>query len=235
MTRVQIGDAVLYHGDCLEILPTLDPVGGCVIMDPPFGMNYESGHATDALWSERKIKGDSTTEVRDFALAWAEGLPVLCFGTWKAERPAGTKIVLIWDKGGALGMGDLSLPWKADHEEIYVLGKGFVGSRDCGSVLRCPPVQSMAKNGREHPNQKPVALLHELIRKTDGVIRDPFMGSGSCGVAAVQAGRPFIGIERDERYFDIAVRRITQAVAQGQLFAAPRPDAEQVNLFAEAP
>jgi len=232
--KVVIGDATLYHGDCLEVLAGLKPEGGCVVTDPPYGMDYQSGHATDALWSGRVIQGDKTTALRDAVLAWADGLPVLCFGTWKVVRPAATKIVLVWDKGGALGMGDLRLPWKADHEEIYVIGNGFAGERDCGSVLRHPPVQSMAKNGREHPNQKPLSLMHDLIRKTPGLVRDPFMGSGSTGVAAIQAGRPFIGVEEDRRYFEIACRRIEQAVAQGQLFAPELSKQEQVGLFEEA-
>jgi DNA modification methylase len=228
---VVIGDATLYLGDCMEILPTLPKVDA-VITDPPYGMDYQSGYATDALWSGRAIQGDKTTAMRDAALTWAKSLPVLCFGTWKVERPAGTKIVLIWDKGGALGMGDLRLPWKADHEEIYVIGDGFVGSRDCGSVLRFPPVQSMAKNGREHPNEKPVALMHALIRKTAGVILDPFMGSGSTGVAATQAHRPFVGIERDPRYFEIARRRVEQAYNQRPLFEAEPPKAPEQMVIA---
>jgi len=227
---VIIGDARLYLGDCREILPTLAREG-CMVTDPPYGMDYKSGYATDELWSGRSIHGDQTTAERDFALEWAEGLPVLCFGTWKVPRPVGTKIVLVWDKGGALGMGDLALPWKPDHEEIYVLGKGFIGTRDCGSVLRHPPVQSMAKNGRQHPTEKPLSLMHDLIRKTAGVILDPFMGSGSTGVAAVQAGRPFVGIEKDPRYFEIAVKRIEQAVAQGQLFSPAPAKQEQTSLF----
>lgn len=228
---VKIGAATLYCGDALEILPGLPKNDGCMITDPPYGMDYQSGYATDALWSERFIKGDKTTLLRDFAIEWANGIPVLCFGTWKVERPASTKIVLVWDKGGALGMGDLSLPWKADHEEIYVIGKGFVGTRDCGSVLHHSPVQSMLKNGRQHPNEKPLALMHDLIRKTPGLIRDPFMGSGSTGVAAIQAGRHFVGIEQDRHYFDIACRRIEQAFAQGRLFAPEQSKQVQESLL----
>lgn len=228
--KVTIGDATLYQGDCLQVLPSLQ--ADCIIMDPPYGIAYESGHATDALWSGRVIQGDATTRARDIVIEWANGRPVLCFGTWKATRPTATKIVLIWDKGGALGMGDLSIPWKADHEEIYVIGKGFVGTRDSGSVLRHPPVQSMAKNGRQHPTEKPLSLMRDLMRKTEGCILDPFMGSGSTGVAALQTARPFIGCEVDERYFDIACKRIEQAHAQGQLFAPVQPKPDQLSIAA---
>jgi DNA modification methylase len=115
-------------------------------------------------------------------------------------------------------MGDLSIPWKPDHEEIYVLGSGYIGRRDSGSVIYCPPVQSMAKNGRVHPTEKPVDLMGQLIRKVPGVVCDPFMGSGSTGVACVKAGRHFIGIEIDEGYFDIACDRIRNAYKQGDMF-----------------
>lgn len=208
-----IGDCTLYLGDCRDILPTLGKVDA-VISDPPYGIRYRSGYATDALWSGgREIAGDGSVEARDAVIAWAGDRPQLWFGTWRADRPAATRMVLIWDKGGALGMGALDLPWKPDHEEIYVLGHGFIGSRDCGSVVRHPPVQSMAKNGRKHPTQKPVALMLDLLRKTDGTVLDPFMGSGSTGVACVQAGRGFIGIELDPGYFDLACRRISDEVA----------------------
>lgn len=230
-----IGRATLYLGDCRDILPTLGKVDA-VVTDPPYGMAYKSGHATDELWAAGwTIAGDETTEARDAVLAWAEPRPCLCFGTWRIERPAAAKMVLIWNKGGALGMGDLSIPWKPDHEEIYVLGRGFVGSRDCGSVLYHPPVQSMAKNGRVHPTEKPVGLMKMLVRKVPGTILDPFMGSGTTGVAAVQMGRDFIGIEREPKYFEIACRRIEEAQKQGDLFvssdnARTVPKCTELNL-----
>lgn len=221
MSRVEIiGDATLYMGDCRDILSTVGKVDS-VVMDPPYGINYQSGYATDALWGDRrKIAGDDTTMARDFVIGWSTGLPLLSFGTWRIARPIETKMVLIWDKGGALGMGDLSLPWKPDHEEIYVIGSGFIGTRDSGSVLRHPPVQSMAKNGRLHPTEKPVGLMMMLVKKVPGVVIDPFIGSGSTGVACVKLGRSFIGIEREPDYFDIACRRIEQAYKQPDMFIA---------------
>ncbi|QOR55397.1 MAG: hypothetical protein SHS37scaffold145_48 [Phage 71_18] len=108
-------------------------------------------------------------------------------------------------------IGDLSLPWKFDHEEVYVLGAGFDGKRDCGSVLRHPPEQSM---GRLHPHQKPVGLLSMLLSKLPGeaLIIDPCMGVGSTLVAAKARGHRVIGIESDERYCEIAARRLSQEV-----------------------
>lgn len=212
-----IGLATMILGDCRE---ALDAFVDCaaILTDPPFGIAYRSGYATGDLWSEDGIRGDSTTSVRDEVLPALPAVPMLVFGSDKAPRPAGTRMRLVWDKGPALGMGALDLPWKPSTEEIYVLGKGFVGSRDEGAVIYHPPVQSMACNGRLHPNEKPVGLLAKLMRKLPpGAIGDPFMGSGSTGEAAVLAGRRFVGCESDPRYFEIACRRLAEVQRQGDL------------------
>jgi DNA modification methylase len=222
-TPVIIGDATLYCGDCLAIYPQLGEFA-IVLTDPPYGIAYQSGHATNDLWgSARTIANDRDTDARDWLLTLLPAdMPVLCFGSERAFKPIGTRMTLVWDKGGALGMGALDIPWKPSSERIYVLGKGWVGARDEHDVLYCPPVQSMAHNGRLHPNEKPVPLLQRLLRKCPaGTVLDPFMGSGSTGVACVKEQRPFIGIEIDERYFDIACRRIEQAYAQPDMFVAP--------------
>lgn len=216
---VIIGNATLYLGDCREILLTLS-APALVLTDPPFGIGYQSGQREAGLWKGgKRIANDQDVTCRDEALALLSGVPALVFGSRKAPLPAGTRATLIWDKGPALGMGALDLPWKPSYEEIYVLGKGFHGTRD-GAVIYCPPVQSMAKNGREHPNEKPVRLLTTLLAKSPaGVVCDPFMGSGSTGVACAQLQRPFVGIELLPVYFDIACRRIEDAQRQGRLIA----------------
>lgn len=216
----KIGDATLILGDCRVVIPTLQDIA-CVLTDPPFGIGYTSGWRTDALWSEGEIRGDEDVAVRDAALALLPpDLPKLVFGSRKAPLPPGHKMTLTWDKGPALGMGDLSLPWKPSTEEIYVLGKGFVGKRDEGAAIYHPPVQSMAKNGRRHPNEKPVGLLAKLLRKMPpGTVCDPFMGSASCGEAAVKMGRPFVGVEVDPEYFRIACERMRQIARQPDLWS----------------
>lgn len=211
MRYERIGETTIYLGDSREIAPTLTGNYASVLTDSPYGDDYASGWATGALWSEGNIRGDKDNSVRDAVLAALDHVPTLCFGKWSKEQPVGTKMVLIWDKGGALGMGDLRIPWKPDHEEIYVLGdpSKFVGRRDSGSVIRCPPVQSMAKNGRQHPNEKPVALLCKLMEKLPpGPVLDPFTGSGSTNVAAMRVGRASFGIESDPVYFDRALKRL---------------------------
>lgn len=217
----KIGNATLICGDCRDALPTLQGIA-CILTDPPFGIDYRSGHRTDALWSEETIRGDEDTAARDAALALLPpDVPKLVFGSRKAPLPPGCKMVLTWDKGPALGMGDLTIPWKPSTEEIYVLGKGFTGKRDEGATIYHPPVQSMAKHGRRHPNEKPVGLLAKLLRKMPhGLVCDPFMGSASCGEAAVKMGRPFVGIEVDPEYFRIACERMHDLTLQGALWGA---------------
>jgi DNA modification methylase len=222
MKETIIGDSRLIMGDCRELLPSLGDIG-VVVTDPPYGIDYQSGYATTALWQGGyKIRGDANTKVRDemLRILWDnQNSPALVFGSRKAPEPEGCRMVLVWDKGPALGMGALDLPWKPSSEEIYVLGRGFRGSRDESNVIYCPPVQSMAKNGRQHPNEKPVNLITRLLKKCpEGIVVDPFMGSGTTGVACVALGRKFIGIESDPKYFDVACKRIDEAYKQGNLF-----------------
>lgn len=207
----------LYHADCRDVLPTLAKFGA-VITDPPFGIDYSTGHGSSE-WGDGAIEGDEDTGVRDAMLSMIGEAPALVFGSWRRPHPKGTRATLVWDTLGALGMGDLRLPWKPAHQEIYVLGDpdGFCGARG-SDVIQHPPVQSMASNGRVHPFEKPVGLLQILIRSvSSSLILDPFMGSGTTGVAAMKMGRKFIGIEIDEKYFKIAARRIEEAA--NHLFA----------------
>ena len=196
----------LYHGDCLE-LDTLWTCADVLVTDPPYGMAYESGWVKGRSTA---ISGDQSTAIRDKALeAWGDG-PALVFGTWRQERPKGLRHLLIWDKGDDPGTGDLKMPWGNSHEEVYVLGSGFVGKRG-PAVLRCP--KPPVANRDAHPTPKPVALMDSLISKCPlGVVADPFVGSGSTLVAAKALGRKAIGVELDERYCEIAARRLSQGV-----------------------
>ncbi len=204
----------IYHGDCLE-LADLWTCADVLVTDPPYGIDYHSNSPRDSLAAS--ILGDKDTGTRDQALqAWHGGnivvFPALVFGTWRRPRPLGTRALLVWDTKGALGMGDLSIPWKPSHQEIYVMGLGFSGKRT-SDVLSFAPVQSTAANGRTHPHEKPVDLLRELIQKCPpGTIADPFMGSGSTLRAAKDLGRRAIGIELEERYCEIAAKRCAQEV-----------------------
>ena len=205
----------LYHGDCREITAWLD--ADVLVTDPPYGMKYR-----DRLGQHEAIAGDETTAIRGWALdAWGSK-PSLVFGTWRVEKPAGVKNVLIWDKGTDLGMG-VSNPWGLSHEEVYVLGawppivpggrvrEGGTPSRE-PSVLRVPkPNNASADRVRDHPTPKPVPLMERLIEKCPpGVIADPFAGSGATLRAAANLGRKAIGVELEERYCEVIAKRLDQ-------------------------
>jgi DNA modification methylase len=217
--REVVGLATLYLGDCREIAPTL-PRPAAVISDPPYGIGFESNRVvgtTSAGWMRQQIANDQDTSARDAILEWHVGAWAM-FGSERRDKPANTRGTLVWDKGPASGMGDLSFPWKTSYELIFVGGDGWRGHRDEG-VIKGHSIVTRASMGRVHPNEKPVSLMAYLISKAPaGAILDPYMGSGSTGVAAVQMRHPFVGIEIEERYFDIALRRIAEAQRQGDMF-----------------
>jgi len=207
-------DAVtLWHGDCLEH-PEWWVGADVLVTDPPYGIDYRSGSRREHLAAS--ISGDRDTTVRDEILRGWGDRPALVFGTWRIDRPAGTHTRLIWDTKGALGMGNLSVPWKPSDQEIYVIGYGFSGPRT-SNVLRYAPVQSTARNGRTHPHEKPVPLMRDLLAKCPpGTVADPTAGSGSTLLAAKALGRHAVGVEIEERYCEVAARRLVHG-AQGVL------------------
>jgi DNA modification methylase len=201
-------NVVLYHGDCRTVTDWL--AADVLVTDPPYGIAYNSGMRRDTLAAS--IQGDEDTSLRDWALSEWRPKPALVFGSWRPPRPEGTHTRLIWDTKGALGMGNLAVPWKPSDQEVYVIGSGFTGHRG-SNVLSYAPVQSMARNGRLHPHQKPESLMAELISKCPpGVVADPFAGSGSTLVVAKRLGRQAVGVELDERYCEVAAKRLDQGV-----------------------
>ena len=192
----------LHHGDCRAIRGwTLADV---MVTDPPYGVAYASGWVK----RDRAIAGDHSAGVRDEALEMWGDRPALVFGSWKVERPKGSVHRLIWDKDGDPGMGDLSMPWGNSDEEVYVLGRGFQGVRG-SNVIRCPKPPIATRP--DHPTPKPVALMEALIAKCPpGVVADPFAGSGATLIAARNLGRRAIGVELEERYCELIVKRLSQ-------------------------
>ena len=210
----------LYHGDCLTVTEWL--TADVLVTDPPYGMAFVSGHRRRG--PSRPIVGDESTAARDAILSMWDDRPALVFGTWRMPRPDSTRTVIVWDKGDSPGMGALDLPWGLSHEEVYVMGRGWPvlpngGRRREGgvprrdpSIIRATLVNSQAADRPDHPTPKPVPLMAQLIAKTSGTIADPFAGSGSTLVAAKQLGRHAIGVELEERYAEIAARRLSQDV-----------------------
>lgn len=202
---------IIYCGDCRTLLPLIEPGGIAIVTDPPYGIGHSSNRPGAPLRG-RQIAGDNCTTVRDEALSLLSGRPFLVFGSWQYP-PTHSPIrgVLIWDKGGHVGMGDLAFPWKQNWECIFVGGTGFSGRRNTG-VLKYNAIAPWA-GLITHPHQKPVALFCGLIYKcSHSIILDPFLGSGTTLRACKDLGRCGIGIEIEEKYCDIAANRLAQKV-----------------------
>jgi len=222
-------------GDCLDLLPSLDVPRGrrVVITDPPYGVTYQSNRTVGR--GTKPITNDGT---RLSLALYRQVIPllgarhVMWFTRWDAWPDVWATLgqsypirgLLVWDKGTP-GMGDLS-HWGPSYELIASAGSGAIsGGRD-GSVLRHNTVPSAKRN---HPTEKPVALIQYLIEKlttADDVVVDPFAGSGTTAVAAALAGRRFWGCEIDPAYVAIAQRRVAESLDEG-LFAT----AKTVSLF----
>jgi len=224
---------VIFNSDCREIIPTLEIMQIVLVTDPPYGIAFSS--SMGGRFTGNKIHGDSSLELRDWILNWRRDKPALMFGSWKTPTPTATHSLLVWDKGPHVGMGNLAVPWKPNHEFIYVIGAGFIGHRGSG-VLR---INAPSPNFVEqlHPTEKPVALMRELVGKCpqEWVILDPFMGSGTTLVAAKQLGRRAIGVEICREYCDIAVERLRQEVlplADGYRPAPAQPQQMELDRCA---
>jgi DNA modification methylase len=226
----------LYLGDCREILPTLGKVDA-VVTDPPYGIGADSAAASAAM---QRIKADGKSKA-------GRGWKFYGESDWDRERPPPslfhlileasenhiiwggnyfTDILpptmqwLIWDKG----QRDFSL---ADFEMAW-------SSRQAAARIIDYPRALALQDGKEHPTQKPVEVMKWCIQHLPGdvaSILDPFMGSGTTGVAAVKLGRKFIGIEIEPKYFDIACRRISDALKQPDMFIEKPAPAKQEALL----
>lgn len=206
----------LYHGDCRKVTTWLD--ADVLVTDPPYGIAWTArfGRAQHGTKDQRSqnnvIASDSDSSARDDILTTWGNRPTIVFGSWRIPRPAGVHALLIWHKEGAYS-GPLVAPFFTNHEEVYVLGgTGWRKSAPpLRSVITTTEHRSSATREIGHPTPKPVGLMELLVdRCPPGVIADPFAGSGSTLLAAKNLGRPAIGVELDERYCEIAARRLTQ-------------------------
>lgn len=217
-TRIEkIGNATLYLGDCMDILPTLEKVDA-VITDPPYGMNYrpEKWKKYSGENSEWKpIYGDDK-KFNPTPFLNYESVIFWGFNYFSDLLPTGA--LLVWDKrcnesGDKMHGTSIEIAWLKNQSGARI--KRLLH----GGVINADSLHGNNEK-RVHPTQKPVALMAWCIEQAGNPqsILDPFMGSGTTGVACAQMGRSFIGIEREPAYFDIACRRIEQAYKQGQLF-----------------
>jgi site-specific DNA-methyltransferase (adenine-specific) len=214
--RAMPDNVTLLTGDCRKLLRGIQRHDvAVVIVDPPYGASTPS-------WPDRTrraaIAGDEDTAVRDYVLRWAHGLPVACFGSWRRPVPKKTRARLLWDKGPCTGTGNLSIPWKDQVEDIYLLGPWAEGERTSCVLRAHMPVASVTP--RMHPHEKPLSLLARIIEKAPpGLVLDPCCGSGSTLLAARALRRPAIGIEIDLRWVKIAQERLRQR----EMFLEPLP------------
>lgn len=210
-----IGNATLYLGDCREVLPELGKVDA-VVTDPPYGIGEAAGKNAsrgnmakakdygNATWDDQPVPEPIMAMVRD-AGRWN----IIFGGNYYPCPPA--KCWLIWDKeNGSNDFADAEMAWTNLPKAVRLIRFMWNG------MLR-----ANGEGRGDHPTQKPIGVMRWAINhlpEPNRVILDPFMGSGTTGVAAMSLGRSFIGIEREPSYFDIACRRIEDCQRQGNLF-----------------
>jgi site-specific DNA-methyltransferase (adenine-specific)/modification methylase len=221
---VIIGDATLYLGDCLEILPTLGLVDA-LVTDPPYGVALG-----DCKNNNRERNGyESFSDTPEYVAASV--VPAVMMALAIAKRGLLTPgIRNMWCYPKPKHVGSIYYPAAAGcnswgfscWQPIFFYGNDPHG----GKGSKPDSFQSTeAAEANGHPCPKPIRQMIWMLNRASlahETILDPFMGSGTTGVAAIQLGRKFIGIEREPKYFKIACERIEQAVAQGQLFPPER-------------
>lgn len=221
-----MGNATLYLADCREVGPLYADL---LLTDPPYGIGESSAKNTSRQKPRRYRDGRNTrgTIIRptDYGhYDWDQEAPdALLIGSCRNSAkkqiiwggnyfglPSASKW-LVWDKENSGDFADCELAWTNLPGAIRIFRHMWNG------MLRA----SERNAPRVHPTQKPIALMEWCISQAGEVstVFDPFMGSGTTGVACANLGRKFIGVEREPRYFDIACQRIEAAYAQGRLFA----------------
>ena len=225
MKPVIIGNAELWLGDCREILPTLPKVD-LELTDPPYGiLNLAGAGSTSAVRKSPRQQGSgklknrilNVSDVRWDVAPDADMLELLRAmserqiiwgGNYFPLPPA--RGILVWDK---------EQPW----ENFSQAELAWTNLERPAALFRSSATRGAAD--KEHPTQKPLSLMLWCLSLAPDAkqVRDSFMGSGTSGVAAIQSGRAFIGIEKDPRYFDIACRRIEDAQRMQDMFTQPEP------------
>jgi len=227
LSRIEtIGNATLYLGDCREILPTLAGVDA-IVSDPPYGIAHQ--HSGKGNASRGNLRGGHKGRIRNTDAIAGDAEPfdptfllgfdnVLLFGAdhFRARLPEHGRF-LAWNKIGTVEswdtFSDVEFAWHSKGKAARIFTYEWKG-------LMCRKVGE--DNGRrDHPTQKPIQLMKWCITQAalepNSLICDPFMGTGTTGVAAVTMGHRFAGIEIEEKYFDLACRRAEEAQRQQQL------------------
>jgi len=225
VSRVEhIGDCTLILGDCLEVMPTLGTFDA-VVTDPPYGIGRDG--------QKRTFGGNGGRKAYDF-LGWDTSRPpaeafemitsiskwqVIWGGNYFADILPPAAGWLVWDKGQRINQSDGELAYCNRGGALRIIEQNRV---------------ALLIEGAEHPTQKPISVMTRSVKHVPSAqtILDPFMGSGTTGVACVKMGRKFTGIELEPKYFDIACKRIEEAYRQPDFFVpAPAPKPKQESML----
>jgi site-specific DNA-methyltransferase (adenine-specific) len=239
MSRVEtIAEGItLYLGDCRDVLPSIEGVDA-IVTDPPYGIGFGHGRSRKNRASKLAWGAGSASEDRGWSdivgddqpfdpLPWLQFPQVVLFGgNHFADKLPAAAGWLVWDKRDGstsdnhsdceLAWTNLKIPARL-HRQLW---RGVVRAGEDNAAI----------SPKWHPSQKPYELMRWVVGFTTGAILDPFMGSGTTGVAAVRLGRRFKGIEIETKYFDIACSRIERATKQPDLFIEPIKPASQVTF-----
>ena len=209
----------LYRGNCLEIMPELEPNIDMVLADPPYGMNnnvdssrFSGGHRNSVLKRggggrfNGRILGDDKAFNPEPFLTFKEVI-LWGYNHFASKLPVGTLLIWIKRFDTAFGtfLSDAEIAWSKGGQGVY--------------CKRDTSIMAEAKN-RLHPNQKPIPIIQWCLSrsKTNGVVLDPFLGSGTTAIACERINRCWIGIEISEQYAEIAAKRIERETQQLKLF-----------------
>lgn len=212
---------VLYLGDCREVFPVLGKIDA-VVTDPPYGIGKDGQKRTTGGHGGRKgydfMGWDAErpkAEIFQFMLKVAPK-QVIWGGNYFADLLPPTGKWLVWDKGQRINQSDGELAWTSEPGALRIFELNRV---------------ALMTDGAQHPTQKPLEVMRWSIQQIGNpkVILDPFMGSGSTGVAAVEMGKEFVGIEVNQQYFDIACKRIDAATRRPDMFVQIEKRAAEIQ------
>jgi len=228
-----IGNATLYCGDSLEILPTLGECADLIVSDPPYLLTSGGKNSTGDLGGCLNYRNDG--KIVDCKITW-EQIHQILFNALKSgnhayvmsnnrnleealrtAKQAGFKLhnIIIWDKGTVTP--NRFYMNRVEFAPMYYKGKAkFIKDMSLPNIFNIPNLK-----GNGHPTEKPVELMSLFIEQSSNendIVLDPFMGIGTTGIAAKRLNRGFIGVEKNEKYFEIACRQVEKAQKQGDFF-----------------
>jgi site-specific DNA-methyltransferase (adenine-specific) len=226
--REVLADGVeIWLGDMLEVLPMLPEFDACVT-DPPYGIGFAAQptmyQRTHGFQPQSWDDEPATEKHIKALLAWSK-FAIVWGGNYFPLPP--TRCWLAWTKPDSPpSMADMELAWTNMDKNSKRLEKS----------VKSAALEKGFAVGLAHPTQKPVPLMTWCIDQLSadvGTILDPFMGSGTTGVAAIKRGKAFTGIEREPKYFDIARRRLTEALNAPDMFVERPAPPKQEAMFTE--